>query len=798
MALENGREYSHERKIQRFGNSAKDLYGRFPNQDPDNDRNLKNQVNYLINELKGSYNGVLRLAKEQDNVSDSTFVWLHKYEVPADRARGGNNHTKRTGHAHDVLKTYTDYLKNSPEANTLSVLDDKRLLETPNPMSEVAAENNEVSELPIPGSGFNEESSAVIKTEDINKDNVKYSKLQETLGLKFTPTAGKNTAEISQNEDETFDILNPLANAETIYSSMDDFAANNLKGKERAWYEMYGNLSKDELEAKFNEEGIKGIDTSVFGRAAGIEISDKDRRLMETEGWSGFITKYLKDRRYADKLGKTGSYTDGWFISALADILNGRKPTDFTWYTRTYANTPSWREDNKRKAVQELDEYVKKYLSDPTQPLLSSSIYYHTDKETRGKLFSLFKKGGNLNLNEKYDDIEAWEEAHLGKARIAQITKDRFNASARDARAAKLKELEENYTDEAKTKYLERFIETNVDLEKGETWKDENGNITNFEPINKITSELHNIWSTSDSKKMKIMVGGKEVEVDRKSKELSKPLDNLIRKVLNLSSNGILLDTQIQAGFDEINRIMREGTREEKLKISKELVHANVINEMEKGVKEIEQQSETDTLDFMNNLLKNNMDTAEGEEYLKTRLGISDEYVWERLKKNYQDGKLNDKSIEILKNTKLYQEAKEAVDNYHAGNIAEVKALKEVIIPKDAITGKALEDLQKLASIPILSTDTNQFSLLKEMGKDLTSADIPSMQLDQLALQKNQEEALREILRVMSINSYYSKIIAETNYDLLNVDLLNLGKDQPTQIISQDSDNKTASITQST
>lgn len=697
----------------------KEKYGKYPNEDKD----LVHEVDYLISELKDTEKDALKSAKEMSNLIDTTYTWMAKFERPKDQEYNGKNHQKRFNHALSILKTY----------------------------------NND--------SG--------VKDYEYKPSLESNPTAQEILALKFSPTEGKKN--IKEVGIENSDSINPLADAMTIYGDMDTFAANHLKGAEKAWYEMYRGKSRDELEKEFNEEGILEP-KAITGQAAKINglladkvdysgnatnsplaviwqgTTNKERKRNEEEmnsliregGFSSLYTKYLKEKYYRKDPNKSN-------VDKIGRILLG----------------------DKYNGISSLDKFVKEYLENSSTPTLSSSIYYHTTPEQREKLHNLFFPGGIYKGT--IDEINRWEDAHLGRAKIGDITKDRYNLGVKNARVNWLNERVAQLTEEKKEEYLKEYITAN--LKDGDSLKNKD-NEYNLSSISGVVDNLQKSW------------------IDKK-RTLYKPEEDLIREVLG-APKGKLSDAQIMEGFSKLSEILKSGTYDERLKISKNIISANKLHEMSQGVEELENKSGTETIDYLKNLVLNNKND---KAYLMTKLGITDDQIYNSLINGLQseDSKKQKYAESILRNTKIYNEAKETLDNYYAGTIAQARSLVDVT--KDIsgdVTQIASQELRRLSSVQRVNiNDTNQFKLLNDMGKKISEKDLPNIELDQVSLAKSQEETLQLILRNLIINGYYEKVLAETNYDLLQVDLANLNKDTTVYTVSN-SESKASPMTQGT
>lgn len=709
----------------------KEIYGKYPNED----KNLVHEVDYLISELKGTEKDALKAVKEMSNLIDTTHTWMVKFERPKDQEYNGKNHQRRFNHALRILKTYNN---------------------------DSGVKNYEYKYKPE-------------STEVVGEKNNRTA--QDILALKFSPTAGKKN--IKEVDIENSDSINPLADAMTIYGDMDTFAANHLKGAEKAWYEMYRGKSRDELEKEFNEEGIlepKAITSQAAqidglladkidynGNATNSPLAviwqgttNKERKtniaemnnLIKEGGFSSLYTKYLKEKYYHKDPNKSN-------VDKIGRILLG----------------------DKYNGISSLDEFVKEYLENSSTPTLSSSIYYHTTPEQREMLHNLFFPGGIYKGT--VDDINRWEDAHLGRAKIGEITKDRYNLGVKNARINWLNERVAQLTEEKKEEYLKEYITANL---KGNDSLKNKDNEYNLSSISKVVDNLQKSW------------------VDKK-RTLYKSEEDLIRETLGVPE-GKLSDAQIMEGFSKLSEILKSGTYDERLKISKNIISANKLHEMSQGIEELENKSGTETMDYLKNLVLNNKND---KAYLMTRLGITnDEYGNRTLNSlinglQSEDSKKQKYAEEILRNTKLYSEAKETLDNYYAGTIAQARSLVDVT--KDIsgdVTQIASQELSRLSSVQRVNiNDTGQFKLLNDMGKKISEKDLPNIELDQVSLAKSQEETLQLILRNLIINGYYEKVLAETNYDLLQVDLANLNKDTTVYTVSN-SESKASPMTQGT
>lgn len=759
------------------GSPRKSDYKKFAGVDkfPHEHGDLKTQLRYVKKELLSSEKIALKALKggkqvygsdsakklpsgkdrSTGSLADSTKIFRTQFERPGDAEA---HDEARLGFAYGALKLYADkYNINIDEVN---------------------AQSNK-------------------------KDGISRS---EQLALKFTPTSGKGEKPeiiIGENSGES---INPIADFDTAFGSFDEFAANQLRGSERAWYEMYHGKSRDELEKIFSDEGIKAptknlnaVDLSYWHKGLGGDNSSAMITVDSDGDFSKFFGKEMKfkeaRKQFSDILSKEG--LSGLTTKYLKDgVFKNAKTENEKYAAISIARTLLKKEDqenyNYEDAVKDLTEFTKTNLLDSNSPTLSSSTFYHTDEEQRAKLARVFMPKSMLS-DKEIADYEKWENAFLGAAKNDDVVKERYNKEVFKSR----NKVREKLVDEAKDKrdlaYLEEFIAKN--LKDGESIKD--GDNYNLNSVSSIVDTISKAWSDSEETislfkdsylgedfydSLGIKTSG---EIKRKTYELPKPLEKTIKELLGKSEDdgSPLSDEEITKGFNLIKDKLENGTKEEKLKIAKNLVLTNKIHELGINAEELENISESDTIDFLQNLVMNNND----EDYLKTRLGI-DSNTLKDIKNSLSSGDSVAKAgaIKVLKDTKLYKEAKATNDNYYSGQIAKARELKNVLIDDSMIHKNAEATLRELAGKPrILTSDTTNFELLHEMGKKVSSEDLPTLEVNQLQMQKNQEEILSSILRTLSINGYYSKVIAETNFDLLNVDIAQLNKKDIPPIISQ-------------
>lgn len=95
-------------------------------------RDIHTQLEYLKTELDGGYRNVISDIRKCDNVHDSSYVWLKKFEVPADRDYNGKNHNNRTKNGFEYLKLYggnkNSEVKNNHEKSDIPQLEQSSVI----------------------------------------------------------------------------------------------------------------------------------------------------------------------------------------------------------------------------------------------------------------------------------------------------------------------------------------------------------------------------------------------------------------------------------------------------------------------------------------------------------------------------------------------------------------------------------------------------------------------------------------------------------------------------------------------
>ena len=753
-------------------------YNKYPDEAP-----LEDQVDFLIEELKTTHKGFLNKVQDVTNVADSASVGLYNFEFQIGDKQSFKKHIEKLrekGTDEDIIRHYEEILPTEEKRQENAA----QALKTFEEYSKSSSNNNGLKSKVI--NGFQDLLGYEPRT------------LQEELMLQFSPTSliKKQDAIVFDENGNISEFANPLSDSSSM--SSDQFAVNYLTGAERSWYQNYGKLNPQELELKLGNEGIKkqryydgfwhkisdslhtglggknrniifeleadGDFDSFFGKEMSALDAEKEfNKIVSSQGLSGIITKYLKEGHYKNK---DVEYDRALVVNMARALLNKDDVPNYTY----------------EQAEKDLDKFVKEKLNNNLTPTLNSSIFYHTDEEQRKRLYKQFIPS-NLVTDEDIETNNIWEKAYLGKSKINEINKDRYNMSVTGTRLRFLEKNKKRLEDERKISYLEEYITNNAKEGQFVKDKDEKYNLEVASGMLDDVQKYYKVHATEVDRpngineyyspfldKLGINLNPFSYNIP-KMQELPENIKDLIREKLGKEAGSPLTNKELFDGFELLKKSVtsKDTSYEDSLKILKEFTSAQKMADLGLKLEELEDSNIIDTSNHMVNLIKAEMDKKDGKSYLMEELNLSGESVDNLINQVKESGTIKDWNT--IRNTDYYKRVHSAVKKYRAGELDKLSnQLDEVKTDFGDLSGKASEDLKKLASMPRIKVGTDEYKLLTSVyGKDLSMDSIPNQNIDIIQQNATSNELLTEILRNTIINGEIERCIANIDREQLIV-----------------------------